>query len=117
MGERTPKAVLCRRVRTILGASGLAAVMAIAKPGTELRRWRDLAIIRHAIAARTPELQDRIGLKQVAELCRRHALAHPGDWNDVRDAMLRVCCEWDLAKDSLDAQSDECLDCLAQFLS
>jgi hypothetical protein len=27
------------------------------------------------------------------------------------------CCEWDLARDSLDAQSDACLECLARFLS
>jgi hypothetical protein len=65
-----------------------------------------------------PELHDRVSLTDVAELCRRHALAHPGrDWNDVRDELLMICCEWDLARDSLDAQSDACLDCLAQFLS
>jgi hypothetical protein len=91
--------------------------MAIARTGTELRRWRDLAVIQHAIAARMPELQDRVGLKEVAELCRRHTLAYPRDWSDVRDGMLMICCEWDLAKDSLAAQSDACLDCLARFLS
>ena len=91
--------------------------MATARTGTELRRWRDLAVIRSAFAARMPELQERAGLKEVAELCRRHALAHPMDCNDVRDAMLTICCEWDLAEDGLDAQSDACLDCLARFLS
>jgi hypothetical protein len=91
--------------------------MAKARTGTELRRWSDLAIIQRAIAARMPELQERVGLKEVAELCRRHALAHPSDWNDVHDQMLMICCEWDLAKDGLDAQSDACLDCLARFLS
>ena len=64
-----------------------------------------------------PELQERVGLNEVAELCRRHALAQPRDWNDVRDGMLMICCEWDLANDALDAQSDACLDCLARFLS
>ena len=63
-------------------------------------------------------LNDRAGLKDIAELCRRHTLAHPGrDWNDVRDGMLTIACEWDLANDRLDAQSDACLDCLARFLS
>jgi|RhiMethySRZTD1v2_1073278.scaffolds.fasta_scaffold1190569_1 hypothetical protein len=90
--------------------------MATARTSTELRRWRNLAIIQRAIAARMPELQERVGLKDVAELCRRHALAQPRDWNDVRDGMLMICCEWDLAKDALDAQSDACLDCLARFL-
>lgn len=92
--------------------------MTIARTTAELNRWGDLAIIRRAIAARMPELDCRAGLGDVAELCRRHALAHPGrDWNDVRDDMLTICCEWNLANDSLDAQSDACLDCLAQFLS
>jgi hypothetical protein len=95
--------------------------MAIARTGTELRRWRDLAIIRRAIAARMPELQDQlqepVGLNEVGQLCRRHALARPRDWNDVRDEMLTICCKWDLANDDLGAQSDECLDCLARFLT
>ena len=91
--------------------------MAIARTGTELRRWRNLAVIEHAIAARMPELQGRVGLTEIAELCRRHALAHPRDWNDVRDAMLVICCEWDLAEDGLDVQSDACLHHLARFLS
>jgi hypothetical protein len=64
-----------------------------------------------------PELDGRGGLKDVAELCRRHARAHPRDWNAVRDDILTIACEWDLANDRLDAQSDACLDCLAQFLS
>jgi len=72
--------------------------MAIARTVAELQRWSDLAIIRRAVAARMPELNDRAGLKDIAELCRRHTLAHPGrDWNDVRDGMLTIACEWDLA--------------------
>jgi len=91
--------------------------MAIARTATELQRWSDLAIIRRAIAARMPDFHDA-GLKEVAELCRPHVLAHPGwDWNDVRDEMLTIACEWDLANDRLEAQSDACLDCLARFLS
>ena len=92
--------------------------MAIARTAAELQRWSDLATIRRAVAARMPELNDRADLKDIAELCRRHTLAHPGrDWNDVRDGMLTIACEWDLANDRLDAQSDACLDCLARFLS
>jgi hypothetical protein len=91
--------------------------MAIARTGTELRRWTDLAVIQRALAARLPELQGRVGLKEIAELCRRHALAHPRDCNDVRDAMLVICCEWDLVEDGLDVQSDACLYHLARFLS
>ena len=53
-----------------------------------------MAIIRRAIAARIPEQGGRAGLSDVAEVCRRHALAHPGrGWNDVRDDMLMICCE------------------------
>jgi hypothetical protein len=97
---------------------GVGLIMAIARTTAELNRWSDLAIIRRAIAARMPEQGGRAGLSDVAEVCRRHALAHPGrDWNDVRDDMLMICCEWDLANDALDAQSDACLDCLARFLS
>jgi hypothetical protein len=97
---------------------GLVSIMAIARTTAELNRWSDLAIIRRAIAARIPELDGGAGLGDVAELCRRHVLAHPGrDWNDVRDDMLTICCEWDLTNDSLDAQSDACLDFLARFLS
>jgi hypothetical protein len=92
--------------------------MAIARTTAELSRWSDLAIIRHAIAARMPELHGAACLSDVAELCRRHTLVHRGrDWNDVRDDMLTICCEWDLSNDSLDVQSDACLDCLARFLS
>ena len=91
--------------------------MAIARTATELQRWSDLAIIRRAIATRMPVLHDSVGLKDIAELCRRHTLAHPGrDWNDVRGDILMIGCEWDLANDRLDAQSDACLDCLARFL-
>jgi hypothetical protein len=92
--------------------------MARIRTSKELSRWSDLAVIRRAIAARMPALTDRAGLDDVAELCRRHALAHPGrDWNDVRDDILVIGCEWDLATDRLDAQSDLCLEHLARFLS
>jgi hypothetical protein len=92
--------------------------MARIRTSRELCRWSDLAVIRRAMAARMPALTDQAGLADIAELCRRHALAHPGrDCNDVRDDILAIGCEWDLATDRLDAQSDLCLDCLARFLS
>ena len=93
--------------------------MAVARTTAELNRWRDLAIYseRHPSRGRR-SWTVRAGLSDVAELCRRHALVNPGrDWDDVRDDMLTICCEWDLAHDWLDAQSDACLDCLARFLS
>ena len=75
---------------------GVGLIMAIARTTAELNRWSDLAIIRRAIAARMPEQGGRAGLSDVAEVCRRHALAHPErHWNDVRDDMLMICCEWD----------------------
>jgi hypothetical protein len=91
--------------------------MAIARTASELRRWHDLATIRRAIRATAPEFDARAGLKDVAELCRRRALARPGtDWHAVRDHILTIGCEWNLADDDLDQQSDVCLDWLARFL-
>jgi hypothetical protein len=92
--------------------------MAIARSGSELRRWSNLSAIRRVLSARMPEFADRpVGLMQVAELCRRHALARPGrDWASRRDQILTVGCEWDLLNDSLEAQTDSCLDYLAEYL-
>jgi hypothetical protein len=93
--------------------------MAIARTAIELRRWSDMAIIRHAIATAMPDWTDRsIGLKEVAQLCRRLTASRPGrDWHETRDLILTIGCEWDLASDRLDDQSNQCLDCLARFLS
>jgi hypothetical protein len=92
--------------------------MANAKTASELRRWSDLVAIRCAFIAMAPEFAlARIGLKEVAELCRRRAVSRPGrDWHAVRDQILTIGCEWDLASDSLDDQPDACLDCLARFV-
>jgi hypothetical protein len=35
----------------------------------------------------------------------------------MRDVILTIGCEWDLARDRLDEQSNACLNCLAQFLT
>jgi hypothetical protein len=93
--------------------------MAIARTASELRRWSDLATIRRAIRTMAPELADAsAGLKEVAELCRRRAVSRPGrDWHAVRDDILTIGCEWDLASDNLDHQSDACLEYIARFLA
>jgi hypothetical protein len=92
--------------------------MATARTARELRRWSDLAAIRHAVAARMPELRNaEVGLMEVAEFCRRQVSACPSrDWNETRDQILAIACEWNLAKDRLEEQSEECLPCLAMFL-
>jgi hypothetical protein len=93
-------------------------VMANARRASELRRWSDLARIRRAISETVPEFADAsIGLKEVAELCRRRAASRPGrDRHAVRDQILKIGCEWDLASDRLDDQPEACLDCVARFL-
>jgi hypothetical protein len=92
--------------------------MAIARSATELRRWNDLATIRRALTAAMPELADQpIGLKDIARLCKRRVAAAGCDWHEMRDVILTIGCEWDLAHDSLDEQSHACLQCLARFLT
>jgi hypothetical protein len=54
---------------------------------------------------------------EIAELCRRHAAAHLcHDWNARRDQLLLIAVEWDISRDRLDLQSDECLQAIAEFL-
>jgi len=58
-----------------------------------------------------------MGLGDVAELCRRDYVARPGrDCNAVRDQLLLIAIEWNLARDRLDQQSDTCLRFIAGFL-
>jgi hypothetical protein len=100
-------------------ALGLVTLtMATARTGSELQRLSDLAAIRRALSTFAPELAEaRVGLLDIAELCRRSAVSRPGrDWHDVREQILTVGCEWDLTNDSLEEQPDSCLDCLARFL-
>ena len=57
------------------------------------------------------------GLKDVAELCKLDFAARPArDCNDVRDELLLIGIEWNLACDRLDQQSDACLRTVAAFL-
>lgn len=92
--------------------------MAIARNPTDLRRSAHLTVIRRAIEFRMPDVALRdVGLKDIAALCRRNFAAYPGrDWNDVRDQLLLIACEWNLARDRLDQQSDACVKCVADFL-
>jgi hypothetical protein len=96
----------------------VASIMAIARTAAELRRWNDLAVIRRALMAAMPELADKpVGLAEVADLCKRRAASRPGlDLHEMRDLILTIACEWDLACDRLDEQSNTCLSCVAQLL-
>jgi hypothetical protein len=84
----------------------------------ELHRWNVLAGIRLAIKATLGEHgDDGIGLLEIAALCRRHIASHQGgNRNAIRDLIMMIAVEWDLTNDSLDAQSDACLCCVANFL-
>jgi hypothetical protein len=89
----------------------------VAATTSELRRWRDIAAIRHALARMLPERTGPIGLMEIAELCRRYAVAHPcQDCNVRRDQLLIIAVEWDISRDRLDLQSDSCLQSIAAFL-
>ena len=58
-----------------------------------------------------------MGLRSVAELCRLDYVARPArDCSAVRDQLLRIAIEWDLARDRLDQQSDTRLRAIAEFL-
>ena len=100
------------------GAKRRVLRMATARQATELRRWADLTVIYGAFEGRMPEvLPADSGLRDVAELCKRDYAARPGrDWNEVRDQLLLIGIEWDLARDRLDQQSQACLRAIAQFL-
>lgn len=92
--------------------------MAATRTALELRRWNNLVAIKRVLAVRMPGICDQqVGLSEIAELCRRHVLAHPGrDWALVRNQILRIGCGWDLDRDRLDQQSHARLDHLAFFL-
>jgi hypothetical protein len=88
--------------------------MATAKTRAQLRRLDDLSSILRAIAS--PISPPRaVGLQDIAALCGRRVRAHR-DVHAVRDDLLTIACEWDLAQDRLEDQSDVCLDAIATFL-
>ena len=76
-----------------------------------------MAVITRALAWTLLEHTGAIGLMEIAELCRRHAAAHPcHDWNVRRDQLPLIAVEWGISRDPLDLQSDECLQAIAEFL-
>jgi len=85
---------------------------------TELQRGVDLAVIRAAVEARLPDKSSaKIGLADIAELCRRDLKARPTrDCHDVLDQILQIAIEWDLDRDALDQQSNVCLRAIVSFL-
>ena len=85
---------------------------------TELQRGVDLAVIRAAVEARLPDKSSaKIGLADIAELCRRDLKARPTrDCHNVRDQILQIAIEWDLDRDALDQQSNVCLRAIVSFL-
>jgi hypothetical protein len=92
--------------------------MTCSRSHAELHRWNVLAVIRLAIKVTLPEHgDDRIGLLEIAELCRRHIASHQGgNRNAIRDLIMMIAVEWDLTNDSLDAQSNACLCSVANLL-
>ena len=92
--------------------------MDVARTGNDLGRRADLTVVQLAQEARLPHVEFwAMGLGDVAELCRRDHDARPGrDCNAVRDQLLIIAVEWDLARDRLDQQSDTCLRAIAEFL-
>jgi hypothetical protein len=88
--------------------------MATAKTRAQLRRLDDLSSILRAI--RSPiSSSHAVGLQEIAALCAKRVRAGH-DVHVVRDELLTIACEWDLARDRLEDQSDVCLDAIASFL-
>jgi hypothetical protein len=89
-----------------------------ATTANELPRRADFTVFQRAQEARLPQVEFwNMGLREVAELCKRDYAARPDrDCNAVRDQLLLIAIEWDLARDRLDQQSDTCLRAIADFL-
>lgn len=99
--------------------SGIQCAMATVQSASQLRRLVQLTEITRAFRARFPDgPQQRIGLAEVARLCK--SLVSSGacrDCHDVRDDILTIACLWDLASDTLEEQSDELLAALTAFIA
>jgi hypothetical protein len=78
----------------------------------QLRRLSHLSTIRRAVAPSRPLTTANIGLVDVATACRIRGV---GKWA-THDDLLTIACEWDLARDQLDDQSDACLAAIARIL-
>jgi hypothetical protein len=77
-----------------------------------LRRLSDLSVIRRAVARSRSAATAHIGLLDVATACRIRGVGGPV----TRDDLLIIACEWNLARDQLDDQSDACLTAIARVL-
>jgi hypothetical protein len=78
----------------------------------QLRRLSDLSVIRRAVAQSRPTTTAHIGLMDVATACRIRGVGR----SVTRDDLLIIACEWDLARDRLDDQSDACRAAIAHVL-
>ena len=84
----------------------------------QLRRARNLRIVREAIAASdVSRPATTTGLAEVVNVLKdRFASPAARSGLDVRNLLLTVATEWDLQDDPLDRQSDTCLATLAVCL-
>ena len=93
--------------------------MATAKTRAQLRRLDDLSSIRREMTRLFPAtLPDHaVGLQDIACLCAKRGVGRVGcDPHRFRDQLLTIACEWDLARDKLEDQSDVCLSAIASLL-
>jgi hypothetical protein len=82
-------------------------------------RTSDLSTIRNVMARLRPGLTDMhsVGLIDIAEMYRTRARAKAGrDCHAARDLLLTIACEWNLARDRLEEQSDACLAAIVDLL-
>jgi hypothetical protein len=92
--------------------------MATAKTRAQLHRLRDLSLIRSALSStRVSHVDQGAGLQEIAAVCAIRASARAArDCHALRDQLLTIACEWDLASEGLDDQSDTCLAAIADML-
>jgi hypothetical protein len=71
-----------------------------------------------ACKQRLPDAGDSaLGLGQIAELCRRRMAGRAFlDPQAIRSELLTIAADWDLTRDNLDAQSDDCVRRLAELV-
>ena len=92
--------------------------MATAKARSQLCRLSDLSLIRSELA-KMPDRRanQNARLIDIATLCIPRARAKLGsDCHAVRAEILTIAAEWDLRRDQLEVQSDECIAAIAAML-
>lgn len=83
----------------------------------QLRRLSDLSTIHRAIGRLQPTTTANIGLMEIASVCRMSArVSLERDCHAARAGLVTIACEWDLAGDRLEKQSDACLAAIVAFL-